>query len=511
MAEVQSLNERAVRKSRRWLIALLVVLAVIAGAMIWLGRYFSPLLRKQAIIMLSNRFDSEVEIGDFHASLWNLQIQGGSLVIRHHGRRDVPPLITIDKFFADADLMEVFGKKWRIHKIKVQGLALQFPPRNQRDGKVVVKGRDIPVAVDEFVADNTRLVLIPSKPGKDPHVFDIHQLVMHGLGLGRAASFHTELTNATPPGEIQSVGQFGPWDKEEPSTTPVRATYTFSNADLSVFKGIAGILSSKGEFEGPLDDLQVKGETTTPDFMVTLGGHKVSLTTDFRAVVDGSNGDTLLYPVVAHFLNTTLTCNGGVVKLANGQGRVIKLHVTSDNGRVEDLMALAVKASQPPMTGTVKLNTSFELPPGQGDISDRLVLDGHFAIQQGRFTKETVREKLKALSRRALGQPKDEDAGSDVTDLAGRFALKDGLLIFRDLTFQVSGALVQLSGSYGLKDENLDLHGKLHLQAKLSQTMTGFKSMLMKAVDPFFRKNGETVLPIRITGNREHPSIGLDL
>ena len=110
-----------------------------------------------------------------------------------------------------------------------------------------------------------------------------------------------------------------------------------------------------------------------------------------------------------------------------------------------------------------------------------------------------------------LGKPKDEDAGSDVTDLAGRFALKDGLLIFRDLTFQVSGALVQLSGSYGLKDENLDLHGKLHLQAKLSQTMTGFKSVLMKAVDPFFRKNGETVLPIRITGNREHPSIGLDL
>jgi len=40
--------------------------------------------------------------------------------------------------------------------------------------------------------------------------------------------------------------------------------------------------------------------------------------------------------------------------------------------------------------------------------------------------------------------------------------------------------------------------------------MTGAKSFLLKAFDPFFRKNGETELPIKITGTREHPSFGLD-
>jgi hypothetical protein len=502
---------RLTRKSRRWIIALVSVLGTIAAVVIWLGYHFSPILQRQAIAMLSDRFDSEIELEDFHASLWNLKIHGGGLVIRHHGRRDVPPLIRIDKFAADADLMELFGKKWHVHKIEVHGLQLAFPPKDKREGKIGVKGRDIPVAVDRFIADDTQLILISSKPGKDPHTFDIHHLEMQHLGLGRAASFETTLTNATPPGEIRSVGQWGPWNKDDPRTTHLRATYTFSNADLSVFKGISGILSSEGDYEGPLDNLEVKGKTNIPDFAVTIAGHKVNLTTDFHAIVDGSNGDTLLYPVVAHFLNTALTCNGGVVKAASGKGRMIKLHVTSADARLEDLMALAVKANQPPMTGAVNLDTNLELPPGPKDISDRLILGGKFHIRDGRFTKSTVRDKIRDLSRRGLGKPKDEEAGSDKTELAGTFTLDNGVLTFRDLTFEVSGAKVHLNGTYALNKETFDLHGKLHLQAKLSQTMTGVKSFVMKAVDPFFRKNGETVVPIKITGNRDHPSFGLDL
>ena len=52
------------------------------------------------------------------------------------------------------------------------------------------------------------------------------------------------------------------------------------------------------------------------------------------------------------------------------------------------------------------------------------------------------------------------------------------------------------------------VHGQLLLDAKLSETTTGFKSILLKAVDPFFRKEGKTVLPIKIT---RKPSFGSDL
>jgi hypothetical protein len=40
--------------------------------------------------------------------------------------------------------------------------------------------------------------------------------------------------------------------------------------------------------------------------------------------------------------------------------------------------------------------------------------------------------------------------------------------------------------------------------------VSGWKSLLLKVVDPLFRKNGRTVVPITIRGTRENPRFGLD-
>src|SRR5207248_10146916 len=149
---------------------------------------------------------------------------------------------------------------------------------------------------------------------------------------------------------------------------------------------------------------------------------------------DGSNGDTLLHPVVARFLHSTVVASGGVVKLPSGR-REIKLHLTTNDARLEDLLALAVKASTAPMSGRVKLNTDFDLPPGDTDLTERLKLDGSFAIEQGQFTRAQVRDKILELSRRSLGKPKDDSAGSAITELKGRFALRNGVIDFSDLVF----------------------------------------------------------------------------
>ena len=75
----------------------------------------------------------------------------------------------------------------------------------------------------------------------------------------------------------------------------------------------------------------------------------------------------------------------------------------------------------------------------------------------------------------------------------------------------MAGASIELAGTYGLNEETLDFHGTLVMQAKLSQTTTGVKSWLLKPVDPFFRKNGQTEVPIKVTGTRDHPQFGLEL
>ena len=78
--------------------------------------------------------------------------------------------------------------------------------------------------------------------------------------------------------------------------------------------------------------------------------------------------------------------------------------------------------------------------------------------------------------------------------------------------FTVNGAGVTLAGHYAMRGEQLDFTGQLRLRAKISQTTTGFKSFLLKAVDPFFRKQGAgTVLPIRISGSVQKPEFKLNL
>ena len=491
----------------------LIVIVLLAIALYAVAANLTPIVRARSLEMLRSRFASEVEMGEFQVRvLHGISVEGTNLVLRHHGRTDVPPLLVIQKFSGGMSWWSLLQKPWHIRKVELAGMVIHIPPKQSREfdfagGK---KLRNIPVIVDELIAKDGELNLLPGDPKKPIHQFLIHDLDMHSVGLGHSAPFRTRLTNAVPPGEITTEGHFGPWRADDPSQTPLSADYLFDKADLGVFRGISGILSSQGKFSGVLEDIDVQGETLTPDFQLSVAGHPIELRTSFQATVDGTKGDTLLHPVIAQFLNTTLVCNGGIVKPAGVQGREILLDVTADEARLEDLLRLAVKSDKPPMTGAVRLSTKFDLPPGKSDVADRLRLDGTFGIAVAQFTSPEIREKLENLSRKGQGKPKDEDAGSAVSELKGRFQLRDAQITFQHLTFGVTGATVQLAGTYGLRDEKLDFHGKLQLDAKLSQVTTGVKSFLLKPFDPFFRKNGVTELPIKITGTREHPSFGLE-
>ena len=72
------------------------------------------------------------------------------------------------------------------------------------------------------------------------------------------------------------------------------------------------------------------------------------------------------------------------------------------------------------------------------------------------------------------------------------------------------GAVVSLNGAYSLRRETLAFTGDLFMDAKISQTVTGFKSLLLKVADPLFRRNGKTRIPLKISGTRDDPQFGLD-
>jgi hypothetical protein len=250
--------------------------------------------------------------------------------------------------------------------------------------------------------------------------------------------------------------------------------------------------------------------------MVNVSGHRVPLQTRYQARVNGTNGDTTLEKIDATFLRTSLVAAGGVFDVKGVHGRRVTLDVEIQSGRLEDVMRLSVKTPQPPMTGALRLRTKFDLPPGDRDVLEKLKLDGSFTIGGGRFTSAAVQEKIEELSRRASGRKTNgngrDSARRNVTsDFSGRFTLGNETLTLSKLTFDTPGAIVELNGQYSLRSEALAFSGDLFMDAKVSETTTGWKSLVLRVVDPLFRRNGRTIIPIKITGTRADPSFGMDV
>ncbi len=488
-----------------------IVLLVMAAAAVYAEKRLPSIVKERAARILRERYNGEVEFGRFDVSLFPLSLNGEDLKFRQQGRTDVPPIIAIKKFSAEASILGFLRTPAHVDSVKLDTLQITVPPKNQRlPEQPKQHGKDhYPVVVDQIECANCQLTVLPGKPDKDPLVFAIHQLHMQNAGLARSAPFQATLTNPKPNGEIQTSGHFGPWQRDDVGKTPVSGDYTFDHADMSTFRGLAGILSSTGIYQGVLERILAQGETDTPDFRLSMSGHPVPLHTQFHAIIDGTNGDTLLQPVTAQFLKTSLKATGGVENVPGQKGKTITLDAET-NGRLEDILRLVLKSDQPPMSGAIRFHSKIVLPPGEPEVVQRLRLDGRFVTDNTSFTKENLKERLKSLSRRAQGKPSDFTAGSDVFDLNGRFIAANGVAKFPELKFSVDGADVRLHGQFALKGEELDFRGIVRLDATLSQTQTGFKSLALKLVDPFFKKDGAgAVIPIKITGSRDHPLFGL--
>jgi hypothetical protein len=522
-------------RKKKWLLAIGAVAGVaIIGltlAGIVLNRRFQPYLREQAILYLRKRFDSDVQLAGLHVSLprlsplrWavtrgrgtQLWVDGYGLVLRHKGRTDLPPMFSIRKFSFAVDPGTLFEKTKVVGVVELEGLELNLPPKEERPALASSQPAAQPeeektgVLLQEVRIRDAEFVMLPRDRQKKPLRFAIHQLNLHSAGSGVPMKYDAKLTNPTPPGEIDTTGVFGPWNSEEPGDTPLNGEYRFQHADLSVFHGIAGILSSTGRFEGELDTITARGEATVPDFRLKRSGNRVPLKTQFEVQVDGTNGDTTLKPVTATLGATRFTTSGVVFKREGDQHRQIHLEVNMPNGRMRDVLLLAMKDS-PFMEGNLRLKTSLVIPPLTGKVVQKLQLNGSFQVSDGHFLRSTIQDQIDALSRRGQGQPKNQEIDEVISTMRGNFNLEDQVISFEHLAFGVSGADVSLNGSYSLAEDSLDFHGALKLQAKVSQTMSGWKHWVLKPVDPFFSKNGAgTYLKIKVAGNAKAPKFGLD-
>jgi AsmA-like C-terminal region len=508
------------RRSRYWWFLLpgmvVFLLLLLAGYLYFWPQVIENRIRQSVVQDLSDRFRSDVELSTLQIKLFPiLRVTCAGLTLRYHGRRDVPPLLQIANFSFTAGISDLLRPVKHIPLLRVQNMLINVPPREPPPDQLVPSPRQDRAAapniiVDRVICDESVIRILPKQPGKGHLDWEIHNLVLTSAGTQTPFAFRGRITNGKPKGEIDTQGQFGPWNGDDPGGTPVSGEYRFTDADLGPLPGIAGILSSTGKYSGVLSELQVDGQTDTPRFSLDKVGRPVPLHTDFSATVDGTNGDTYLHPVNATLVQSLIIAEGRVVRMPEKYGHFISIDATVPNGRVQDFLNLAIDSDKPFLTGAIKIKAKLTIPPGLEHAIEKIILDGQFSVDDAKWSNPTLREKLESFSRHAQGKPEDEDVGSSVSDLKGNFLLQDGILHFRSLTFRIEGADIELTGTYALRNGELAMAGHLRLRAKLSQTVTGSKSFFLKAFDPFFEKNGAgTALPIRITGTRDNPVFGV--
>ena len=504
----------------QWLYFLALILILGAAVALLLHarlKNIDEYTRNWVVRELSLRFDSEIDPESLHVQIWpSMTVTGQGLAVHYHNRSDVPPLIRVQDFAFDVGVMGIIRPVTRIRSIVLNDMVITIPPRtnegNKNPSPRALAGPMPRVVIDRIICNHTTIHFLSSKPGKDPLEFDVHNLLLNNVGARKPFEFLGNLTNAKPKGEIATTGKFGPWDVDQPGNTPVSGEYEFTDANLDPFPGIGGTLSSAGHYHGPLDNLAVDGKTDTPNFSIDPVGRGVPLHTDFSATVDGTEGDTFLHPVRAVLGQSVIIANGSVVLQRASHGHLITLDVDAPAAQLADILELAMKSDTPPLTGTIKLHTKLVIPPFKAKAIDKLLLDGDFEANAARFSSADIRKELTSLSRHALGEQDDPNAGSAVSDLKGHFHVEKAVATFTHLKFSVAGAAVLLEGSYKLHGGELDFHGHLQMRASLSDTMTGAKAVLLKPLDPFFKKGKSgTDLPITITGTRENPVFGVSI
>jgi len=502
----------------RWWLIIGVSLIVIAGVVLIVLARNWPFTQQAVTKALQDRFARTVQIRSFRKTYFPPGCVAEGVTFLHRKRQDLPPMITVQTLIIRGSYNGLLRIHPRLDEVEVKGLHVLIPPPGPSGQPssvmpLTTSTTGASITIGEIKTDGALLEFMPRQPGQEPFKLQVQRLKVDNVGEGGVIPYRAALLNTEPPGEIQSEGKVGPWNEDDPGSTPVTGSYTYEHANLSVFDGISGTLSSQGKFSGTLGHMDANGEIDVPDFRVSGSSHTVHLISKFQAVVDGTNGDTYLQTVDSHFERTTLTSNGSVLGHPGQHGKTVRLEMAVKEGRIEDLLFLFTDEERPSMTGSISLHAKVQVPPGPPGFLSKLDLAGSVGIGSERFTNPKVQQPLNALTQSADGESKKqqaEDPETVLSTLSGDVSAKNGVATLSNVSFSAPGTRAQLQGTYNLVNRKVDLHGVLYTNGKLSDTTSGFKALVLKAVGPFLKKKSVTVVSFAIAGTSSNPSFALD-
>lgn len=464
-------------------------------------RNMEPLLQKV--------FASKVTIQHYRLIFFpNPGFVADDLTLRRNTAPDLPPVGSARHLRVEGRWIDLLLLRRRVQLVEIDGMHIVIPPVGSRANQ-----QDFPpgssndfsgpaTAVEDLDIRDAELDIQRSDDAGQ-FAYPIRRLIIGNLRQGQTISYMVDMQNARPSGRIQAHGSFGPLIASNLGSTAVEGDFTFAPINLADLRGVSGMLSATGHFAGTISAIETTVDGATPDFAVGHG-RPTPVSVKAAAAVNGLNGDILIRSLDARTGATTVHAAGGIV----GSPKVTNLDLSVDDGRAQDILRPFLHGDVP-VTGPVILRShAYVAPATQGQkFLERLRMIGSFDIPREHITNPAAERKLTDLSQRArVPHPpasEAEGAAPDViSQLAGQVQIRNGIAYARRLDFHMPGAAVDLNGTFNLRNRSTHLVGHLRMQSDISHLSTGFKSLLLKPLAPFFKKQGvAAVLPIAITGS----------
>jgi hypothetical protein len=427
----------------------------------------------------------------------------------------------VQALYVQGSWMDLLRLRQRVQLVDMTGVHIVLPPPGSRAAM-----EDFPpgsssdftgpdTAITHLEIHNSVLDVLRAKGGR--FSFPVSQLELDDVEKGHATAFAVDMENAIPSGHIHASGRFGPVVEHSLGDTLASGQFTFDRVNLHDVGNVSGMLSSTGKFFGSLGALQAEATSSTPNFAVD-GGQPTPVNGSVRCTVNALNGDTVFHSIEAQVGRTVVFANGST---AGSPEKTTNLDIVVKSGRAEDVMRPFLRR-EVPITGPVSLHAHASLAPSsEGRFFHRLHVDGAFDVPVERATDPKTEKSLTDFSYRAqdkkepdaLKDNSQQDSEADaLSSIAGPASIRDEVVTTSGVLFQVPGAEANLKGTFAIHTRTVHLTGDLRMHSDISHTATGFKSLLLKPLAPFFRKqHAGAVIPIAVTGTPGKYKVEQDL
>jgi AsmA-like protein len=503
---------RKKHRTRRIVITVFLCLLLIGVHLMF---YFWPFRYRQVHPMLESAFRSKVTVSGYHRTYFpHPGFVADHVTFYRHGDTSIPPLITVRRMTVSGNWFSLLFHPHLLRSIQLEDVHIQIPPSgtpaHQKDFEQTGPKSESKITIETIAVDHATLDFL--KKGQAPMRFIFAPADVHNVKQGQPFTFSASIAIPKPNGLVKTQGTLGPFTASHYQGTHISGSFDLIHADLRNIDGFSGMAKATGRYEGTLDRLEVTGEASSPNFRVS-DDHAVPVNVQYQILVNGPAGDVQVQHSVFRSGDSTITATASIT----GHPKTTHVDFQTKDGNLMRYLQV-IEHGEPETQGRATFQASAEFTNGPEPFLKRLKLNGEISLDHVSFISKQ-QQTMDAFSARVRKNPPDDPQASSQSNPPEIFAeasshthFDDGVAYLPDVVVTIPGAKGKLKGTFNLLNYKVHLTGTAKLQKGLSHTSTGWKSVLLKPLAPFFRhKNAGTVISIAVTGTSQKPNLTQDV